>query len=366
MKHTISAYLTIGLCAAFLTVMGVWTILRTPDTISVSERRNLEQLPTFSWDTYLSGTFASDFDRFSADQFPMRDRFRTIKSLFAYEVLQKGDNNGVYIVDGYASRLDYPLSEDSIAYAAERFSYIYEQYLRETGSACYLSVIPDKNVFLAEANGYPCADVEKLVSLLREKTEYMTYIDIMDTLQITDYYKTDTHWRAECLQDTAERLAEGLGVDIDAEYEDFTLDVPFYGVYYGYAALPMAAETIHYLSNAELEDCVVTNYESGATGGVYDFAKADGKDPYEFFLSGPVSYLTIENPHAETDRELIIFRDSFGSSIAPLLTPAYRKITLLDIRYLASAYLGNMVDFSGQDVLFLYSTAVLNSSETMK
>ena len=115
-----------------------------------------------------------------------------------------------------------------------------------------------------------------------------------------------------------------------------------------------------------LDACVVTNYENNTTGGIYDFDKASGRDPYEFFLSGPVSYLTIENMQASEDRELIVFRDSFASSIIPLMVPAYKKITLLDIRYLASAYLGNMVDFKGQDVLFLYSTAVLNNSETLK
>ena len=194
----------------------------------------------------------------------------------------------------------------------------------------------------------------------------MTYIDIMDTLSIADYYKTDTHWRAEKLMDTANRLADGLGVQLTDAYVEETLDVPFYGVYYGYAALPMEPDTIAYLTNDTLSQCVVTNYETGETGGIYDFAKAAGKDPYEFFLSGPISYLTIENPRADTDRELIVFRDSFASSIVPLLTSAYQKITLLDIRYLASAYLGSMVDFHGQDTLFLYSTSVLNSSETMK
>ncbi|MCI6634558.1 MAG: DHHW family protein [Clostridiales bacterium] len=364
---TITSICTVTLCAVFLTGFGLWTILRTPDELSISERRTLATMPVLTFQDYLDGSFATDFDAFAADQFPLRDRFRTVKAVFSYDILHKGDNNDVYIVDGYASRLDYPLSEDSIAHAAERFAYLYDRYLRDAGSTCYLSVIPDKNVFLAAANGYPAVAYDTLIASLREKTDgYMTYIDIMDTLSIADYYKTDTHWRAEKLMDTANRLADGLGVQLTDAYVEETLDVPFYGVYYGYAALPMEPDTIAYLTNDTLSQCVVTNYETGETGGIYDFAKAAGKDPYEFFLSGPISYLTIENPRADTDRELIVFRDSFASSIVPLLTSAYQKITLLDIRYLASAYLGSMVDFHGQDTLFLYSTSVLNSSETMK
>mgnify|MGYP000103969344 FL=1 len=94
--------------------------------------------------------------------------------------------------------------------------------------------------------------------------------------------------------------------------------------------------------------------------------KAYGKDPYQMFLSGSISLMTIENPNAKTDKELIIFRDSFGSSISPLLVEGYAKITLVDIRYIVPDYLGRFVNFEGSDVLFLYSTLVLNNSETIQ
>ena len=60
-----------------------------------------------------------------------------------------------------------------------------------------------------------------------------------------------------------------------------------------------------------------------------------------------------------------IFRDSFGSSIAPLLSEGYAKITLVDIRYLRADLLERFIEFKNQDVLFLYSTSVLNHSETL-
>ena len=84
------------------------------------------------------------------------------------------------------------------------------------------------------------------------------------------------------------------------------------------------------------------------------------------FLSGSKSLLTIENPNASTDKELIVFRDSFGSSIAPLFAEGYAKITLVDIRYISPNMLGRFIEFTNQDVLFLYSTSVLNNSITIK
>ena len=56
----------------------------------------------------------------------------------------------------------------------------------------------------------------------------------------------------------------------------------------------------------------------------------------------------------------------FRSSMIPLLIADYAKVTVIDIRYLSSDFLGRFVDFSGQDVLFLYSTLVLNNSATLK
>ena len=99
---------------------------------------------------------------------------------------------------------------------------------------------------------------------------------------------------------------------------------------------------------------------------IYDMEKALGRDPYEIYLSGAISLITIENPNATTGKELIIFRDSFGSSLAPLLVEGYEKITLVDIRYLRSDMLSKFITFENQDVLFLYSTLVLNNSETLK
>ena len=52
--------------------------------------------------------------------------------------------------------------------------------------------------------------------------------------------------------------------------------------------------------------------------------------------------------------------------MVPLLAQDYETITLVDIRYMNAAVLGNFMDFHGQDVLFLYSTLVLNNSETIK
>ena len=159
-----------------------------------------------------------------------------------------------------------------------------------------------------------------------------------------------------------------MGVSLSDEYEVKTLSEPFYGVYVGQSALPLTPDTLSYLINETLKGCTVTSYDTGVPQSVpmYDLAAAGSADPYELFLNGADALLVIENPAATTDRELVVFRDSFGSSLVPLLVEGYAKVTLIDARYLNSAYLGNFVEFDDQDVLFLYSTLLLNDSLSLK
>lgn len=359
---------TVVVCAAALFFLGffIWCLLKPADESSDSERRKLASMPAFSVGSVLSGKFMQDFEEYSMDQFPLRDSFRTIKASAAFYLFGQKDSGGIYVADGYASKLEYPMNKESLDYAAARFRRVYDRYLRDKKIKVYLSVIPDKNFFLAKQSGRPMMDYDELVSYFREKTDFMQYIDIFDCLELEDYYRTDTHWRQERIVDVARTLAENMGVTLSGQYTEKLLDKPFYGVYHGQLALPLPAEKIYYLENSAISSCRVFDYESNGEISVYDMEKAQGRDPYEIFLSGPRSLQTITNPEAATDRRLIVFRDSFGSSLVPLLTEGYAEITLVDIRYLSSDMLGNYISFDNCDVLFLYSTLVLNNSATIK
>ena len=334
--------------------------------VSEAERRPLKQMPGLTMESVLDGSFMEDFGAYALDQFPLRDGLRTVKSLFHYYVLGQKDNNGIYLSDGYAAKQEYPLKEESIAHAVERFAYLREKYL--TDSKIYMAVVPDKGYYLAEDAGQLALDYERLYDLLEEGMPWAQQIDLREALSIDCYYRTDTHWRQEKLLSAAKVLCEAMGVAAPEQqkWEMVALDRPFYGVYYGQAALPMPAETMYVMESGLLSPCTVYDYESGKTGQVYDRTKLDSRDLYDVFLSGSRSLLTIENPNAATDKELLIFRDSFGSSMAPLLVQDYAKVTLIDIRYIQIDVLERFVEFQGQDVLLLYSTLVLNNSETIK
>ncbi len=347
-----------GMCAGF--------VLKPTAEFSDSERRYLLKFPDVSVQNIMSGKFMSDFESYTLDQFPLRDSFRTIKALVSTKLFMKQDNNDIYVKDGYAAAVEYPLKDDSIQNAANRFNSIIDKYTDENNKV-YLSIIPDKNYFLSKTSGRLSLDYEKLVSQLKGEVKNNEYIDIFPLLSLDDYYKTDTHWKQENLKDTADKLLESMGSkSYFASITLNSLDKPFYGVYCGQSALPLKPEKIQYFSGGYIDSLKVYDFEHSRDMPVYDMEKADGKDPYEMYLSGSISLLSIENPQATTDKELVVFRDSFGSSIAPLLACGYSKVTLVDIRYISSFVLGNFVNFENADVLFLYSTLVLNNSEQFR
>ena len=352
-----------GLVAAVWLGLVLWAWLRPSDDVSAAERRPLEQFPTLSVETVLGGSFMTDFESYTLDQFPLRDGFRSVKALFQKYALGQLDNNGIYVTQDHAAQLEYPYDEGSIDHAVQRFQYVYDTYLQNC--KVYMTVVPDKGYYLAEANGYPAMDYEALFADMEAGMPWATHIDLTDCLTLDSYYRTDTHWRQEAILPAAEKLAAGMGVTV-GQFTATQREEPFYGVYYGQAALPVEPDTLVLMENDLLSQCRVYDHESGTWGSVYDLGKLDGDDLYEVFLSGPRSLLTIENPNAATDRELIVFRDSFGSAMVPLLLQDYARVDVVDIRYLNAALLGNFLEFDDQDVLFLYSTLVLNNSETIK
>ena len=366
--------LAVLLASLFLFGFSVWNLVLDDKNISESERRRLAQMPELTMDSVLSGDFMKEFESYTLDQFPLRDQFRTLKALTAYYPMAQKDNNKFYNLDGYIIKMEYPMDNDSIDHATSRFNLIFNKWLKDKKDLnIYLSIVPDKNYFVKD-RGYLSMDYEKFVDTVKEDMPYATYIDIFPTLELSDYYKTDTHWRQERIVDTAKHLAQAMGVTLNGEYTTEKADVPFYGVYHGQSALSyLPADDLCYLTNDTLKNCIVTDLDTNTQIPLYDMDKLTTDDPekipdpYEMFLSGPNrGNLVIENPNATTDKELIIIRDSYANSLAPLLVEGYKKITLIDIRKAYSALIGSYIPFENQDVLFLQSTLVLNDSKEMK
>lgn len=359
MKRTISLILILTLWAG----LAVFAWLKPPAESSEAERRPLAQFPELAVDTLLSGEFMTAFADYAVDQFPLRSGFRRLNAYLTYYGLGQTDSGGIYLHDGYAAKMEYPLDQASLDYAIARFRDLYEMYL--TDCSVFFAVAPDKSFYLAEQAGVLRMDYDTMFDALERELDWAEFIDLTGTLSIDDYYRTDTHWRQERLLPAAEMIAGALGVTV-GEFERVQVERPFYGVYYGQAALPLEPENLYCLSSGLLENCRVYCHDDGTEAGVYDWTKLTSRDLYDVFLSGSAAVLEITNPAGEAGRELVVFRDSFGSSMVPLLVGDYQRVWVLDTRYVSPGMLGQFVDFSGKDVLFLYSTLVLNNSKALR
>ena len=379
MKNKISS-IGIAVLVTLWAAITAFAWFGSAEEYSVAERRKLAQAPELSVQSLLAEnklnpdgsireklSYMSLFEDYSLDQFPLRDKFRQVKALFHYNVMRQKDNNDIYVTGDYAVKMLYPLNETMVKGNLSIFEHIQKNYLAKNGCKAYMTVVPDKSFFLAEESGHLSLDYDRLFGLVKEKMPWATHIDLTDTLSIEDYYYTDTHWRQECILPAAQKIAQAMGVTApqEADFTKTALERPFYGVYYGHAALPMDPETMFVMESQLLSGCTVLDVQANSQTAVYNMDMADSDDMYNVFLSGAKALLKIQNPNAKTKRELIVFRDSFGSSIIPLLVQDYATVTVVDLRYIDYRVLDQFVSFRGKDVLFLYNTQVLNTTPLM-
>jgi hypothetical protein len=94
---------------------------------------------------------------------------------------------------------------------------------------------------------------------------------------------------------------------------------------------------------------------------IYFRDKIGSLDPYDVFIGGLGPITVIENNRAQSDEELIMFKDSYSHSLAPFLAQHFKKVTLFDLRYVRKELIFENYDLSGKTVLFIYSTTILNT-----
>lgn len=323
--------------------------------VSYNERRQLATVPSFELSTKLS----NKVEKYLLDHFPLRDDFRKIKGLFNYKVLFKLENNDVYFKDNYVFKSMYPTNKKSIEN--------YNKYLDKMNSLftennnVYLMIIPDKNYYLNDKN-FLNIDYDYLYENVGVNYHK---IDIRDILSLEDYYYTDTHWRQENLDKVIKVIDSKMSFGykmINYKYNRYS---KFYGIYYG-ESLNSKPDIINYLTNEVIDNSSVFYLENDNLTNVYNPSKLTGMDSYDVYLDGASSYIEIVNNNCSNDKELVIFRDSFGSSISPLFINYYSKITIIDNRYISSDYFKKYIEFDDQDILIMNSTMIINDSFTLK
>ena len=136
--NNIVTVVVLGVVFVSLT-MASW--LLPPQEFSDNERRKLAQRPKFSLDTMSDGSFMTGFEKYTLDQFPLRDQFRTLKAIIN-NLSELQDRN---LIDGYITMNG-------------AYCFVGEQVI-------YKSAIPQEEVkamaAFCEKKGVPCIFVEE-------------------------------------------------------------------------------------------------------------------------------------------------------------------------------------------------------------
>ncbi|MDR2957030.1 MAG: hypothetical protein LBU61_02460 [Coriobacteriales bacterium] len=353
--------------------LGLTNIIAPNPDVLVSERRQPAQLPALSLDTVLNSRFMNSFENYTADNFIFREQLRTIRSVMVLQALHMSDKDGLYIGAAGAGKIT-PINATGLLAWASLMEQLQQDLATQSANlSFYYAIIPDKSLY--DERALPGYDPDLAADMLSGRLPGITAIDLTDAMIASDYYRTDLHWdQAQLGQrpgDVVDVITTSLGCQ-NRQTADYTVHDAgeFTGVYPGQLALNLPADRLRYL-NSPFIDKMVAHYLDPRTGEfvegpVYDLAAGAGRDGYDLFLRGAQPLVIVENTVAQSDRELYIFRDSYTSSLAPLLATEYARVTLIDLRYIDYRVLPQYVSFtSDSDVLFLYGSQILNDPSVL-
>jgi hypothetical protein len=304
------------------------------------------------------------FNGYAADNFPFRDGFRAINSVLVFYIYGQSDKSGLYI-DDYGFGEFKVTSPESVEQFSKKILTVAES-LNDVD--IYYAIIPDKSIYSNKyLPGFNLMLIEQIMNDYLD-TDLYTYIDISEALDADSYYSTDLHWNQVMLNGVLDKLEASMGLNFDLSLFSEEYICEFYGVYPGQLALPSRSDSLRYMENQSITAMYLNEWTMEPEPGlVYNPNKLSELDAYDFFLSGAQPLVILENTDLDSDRVLYLFRDSFSSSLAPLLASTYSKIYLIDLRYIDMRILSRFVEFKpGSDALFIYSSLVINNPDILQ
>ena len=290
----------------------------------------------------VTGRFSSDVDSFLEDHFPGRSFFISLES---YSSRLTGRNADKSVVWGKNGRLfDAPLSVDdeSLEQLKTNVSQI-DSFCAENGLEAIYAIVPSSAAICADELPALHLDYPQSVEGLAKGLSSGSVMELGGLFSSAEdpsglLYRTDHHWTMEGVYACYKELCGLLG-ETPASREYFTVEeYDFYGSYYRKAGLWLTKpDTLEVWRSPLLDSMeVVLGVESRGDirTGVYDAEKlAEGEvDKYASYLYSNNGLTVIRNPEGN-GKTLMIVKDSYGNSIAPLLAVNYSNIIMIDTRY---------------------------------
>lgn len=350
MTKTYSRFLTACFCI-FLAGLLVWHIVLPDWEKSEAENRTLTQLPAFSWETLVDGSYTKAVESYFADQFPLRDQWMGLKTRTEY-LLGKREFNGVYLCgDTLISKVEPP-PEGQVD---KNLSYI-DRLAEKTDATVTVGFIPSAAEVWQDKLPSGAESWDQSGLLTQSDVDFAGVL--AEHANEAIFYRTDHHWTTLGAFYGSNELLTALGRE-PLKQESFTPETAsdaFCGTLYSQSGVHwMAPDTIEFWVPEEGLD--ITSWKTGAETAVslYDRSYLDVKDKYSAFLGGNQPLCVIKNSAVTDGSKLLLVRDSYADSMAPFLAQRFSEVHLVDLRYYRAPVSAYAAEQGIGDIAVVYS-----------
>ena len=337
-------------------VLTIVSLIKNDKKFSELENRNLKTNVTFSIKKFLDGSFQEDYEEYINDQFPLRDKWISLKSINEY-ILGKIENNGIiYGSNGELFEKFNSLNEEKLKNNVEVINNFAEKYHDKVS----LMIVPNSYEIYKEnlPKGSPIIMQEEIINEIYDFSSFTNNIDIMkellDNKNSYIYYKTDHHWTTYGAYLAYCKFIDSINGN-RVDFENFQeVELPnFYGTYYSKAKpFNIKADIMTYydFNNLTMEIVGDKVYDS-----IYDYSKESLRDKYSLFLYGNNPLTIIKNKDIKNNKKILVIKDSFGNSLVPFLTQNYEEVHVIDLRHFSSKLTGYLEENDFEDILIVYN-----------
>ena len=351
----------------FCLMLGVLGFYFTKDqTISETERRKLYPYPKLSLNDLQSGETMSQLEKALQDHFIFRDSLKNIQYHFYSKVMGQKVYNERFIENDVIASLFYTDQGEQFKKSALYYEKLNEAYFQDA-AAHYYSFIPNKDYYLE--TDLPRFDMDTLADYQVIMNGFSREITLHNQLDRDDFYKSDLHWKHENLDRLSLMILEEMSHSVTLKEVESHVAGHFIGSDARAIASLNFDDQLIYQSWPALESYHLIDLVSAKNLEIYDLNAMDSLDPYALFLAGPQAIISLEkdNFDVEKDETLYLVRDSYASSIAPYFTLGYKRIILIDMRYIDAKLLGRFIEVNSQDtVYYLNALLMLSKPELLR
>jgi len=349
---------------AFITAFGVLGAFLPDREYSPQENRYLTTASAPSLQSLASGEYMRRFDRYLTDQFPMRDTWVSLKAISQKEAGQKENNDVFFAGIGYL--IGKPLTDDGDILERNLSGVL---GLRDAGYDTGLLVSPMAAEVLRDRLPRFAYDPVQRELLSRLKAEAGdVFIDVGQGLHEADamgyqvFFRTDHHWTMRGAYEAYVAYMNWLGEEpfLLESYDTRVASETFYGTLWSKSSHPGIKPDRIVVFEIKDFDEVEVEYTEGSrawtVSGLYQPEYLEQKDKYAYFLGQNRPLAVIRHTRGpNTERKLLIFKDSYAHSFAPFLLPHFDEIHLVDLRYYKQDPIAYMLEHDISQVLFLYN-----------